>query len=254
MSFPIVANAGASGSTSICAVLLDEERHEIADLRAPRQIDIAEAEGEQKIFEIHVEREWLTQDLCATGVELWNVLEHAQKLRKDAHLSLGSVGVGVRFPLRPLEVVTYHASEVSARVYARLSMGERDALLVDATMTLSDAEEVAGIIDRSGRRLRKIFITHSEPDKYLGLARLAERFPEARVVATPAVVADIVERGPGYLERLRARWGDRIASTLVIPEPFGAEEFEREGEPVPVLRFTGGESGNAAAPTPSAVP
>ena len=147
----------------------------------------------------------------------------------------------------PIEVETYRASEVSARLNAYLLMGERDALLIDATMTLLDAEQVAEMIDHSGRRLRTIFITNSQPDKYLGLARLREKYPEARVVATPEVAAEIAERGPKYLERLRARWGDRIASTLVVPEPLDSENLELEGETIRVLKFTGGECPNAAA-------
>jgi glyoxylase-like metal-dependent hydrolase (beta-lactamase superfamily II) len=147
----------------------------------------------------------------------------------------------------PLAVETYRASEISAHVNAHLVVGERDALLVDATMTLADAEQVAKRVDRSGRRLRLIFITNSQPDKYLGLERLTERFPEARVVSTPEVVAEIGERGPKYLERLRARWGDRIATRLVIPQPLDAEELELEGQTIHVSRFTGGECPNAAA-------
>jgi hypothetical protein len=60
----------------------------------------------------------------------------------------------------PIEVETYRASEVSARLNAYLLMGERDALLIDATMTRLDAEQVAEMIDHSGRRLRTIFITN----------------------------------------------------------------------------------------------
>jgi glyoxylase-like metal-dependent hydrolase (beta-lactamase superfamily II) len=147
----------------------------------------------------------------------------------------------------PLEVETYRASEISAHVNAHLLVGERDALLVDATMTLADAEEVAKRVDRSGRRLRTIFITNSQPDKYLGLAHLTKRFPEARVVSTPEVVAEIGERGPKYLERLRARWGDQIATRLVIPRPLDAGELELEGRTIRVYRVTGGECPNSAA-------
>ncbi len=146
-----------------------------------------------------------------------------------------------------LEVETYRASEISAHVNAHLVLGEVDALLIDATMTLADAGEVADRIDRSGRRLQTIFITNSQPDKYLGLALLTERFPEARVLSTPEVAAEIAERGPKYLERLRARWGDRIATRLVVPQPLDAEAFEIEGREVRVYRFTGGECPNAAA-------
>jgi glyoxylase-like metal-dependent hydrolase (beta-lactamase superfamily II) len=146
-----------------------------------------------------------------------------------------------------LEVESYRSSEISAHLNAHLILGERDALLVDATMTLADAEEVAKRIDRSERELRTIFITNSQPDKYLGLALLAERFPKARIVSTSEVATEIRERGPGYLERLRKRWGDRIATRLVVPEALATDTLELDGVEIRVYRFTGGECPNAAA-------
>ena len=146
-----------------------------------------------------------------------------------------------------LEVETHRSSEISAHSNAHLILGARDALLVDATMTLPDAAEVAKRVERSGRTLRTVFITNSQPDKYLGLALLAERFPEARIVSTPEVVAEIAERGPKYLERLRARWGDRIATRLVVPEALAGDTLALEEHVFRVHRFTGGECPNAAA-------
>ena len=148
----------------------------------------------------------------------------------------------------PLSIQTYSASETSAHLNAHLLLGERDALLVDATMTRKDAENVASMVARSGRRLRTIFITNSQPDKYLGLPVLTARFPEVRVVSTPDVVADIAERGPGYLERLRARYGDEvIAPRLIVPEPFEGDTLELEGQVIRIHRFVGGECPHAAA-------
>ncbi len=147
-----------------------------------------------------------------------------------------------------LSIQSYASSETSARLNAHLILGERDALLVDATMTRADAEQVADMVARSGRRLRTVFITNSQPDKYLGLPVLTARFPDARVVSTAEVVGDIEARGPGYLERLRARYGDDvIAERLVVPETLSADGLELEGQPIRVERFTGGECPHAAA-------
>ena len=147
-----------------------------------------------------------------------------------------------------LSIQTYASSETSAHLNTHLILGERDALLVDASMTRADAEQVADRVTRSGRRLRAIFITNSQPDKYLGLPVLVARFREARVVSTPEVVADIAARGPGYLERLRARHGDAvIASPLVVPEPLAEDILEIEGERIRIERFVGGECPHAAA-------
>ncbi len=146
----------------------------------------------------------------------------------------------------PLEISTWRSSEISARLNAHLVQGRHAALLVDATMTRDDARGVAAMIEASGRRLEAIFITNSQPDKYLGLPVLTARFPGVRVLATPEVAAEIRERAPGYHARLRGRWGDRIAASLVLPEPFDEDRYVLEGHELVVHRLQGGECPNAA--------
>jgi len=159
-----------------------------------------------------------------------------------------AVLVGVPSTAAPLAVETYASSETSAHLNAYLLLGAREALLVDATMTRQDAAAVADRLDRSGRRLRAIFVTNSQPDKYLGLPVLLARFPEARAWTTPEVAADIAARGPGYLERLRGRYGpERIAERLVVPEPLDGDRLELEGTAIRVYRFEGGECPHGAA-------
>jgi glyoxylase-like metal-dependent hydrolase (beta-lactamase superfamily II) len=166
-------------------------------------------------------------------------------LRVLAALALAGCGPAAA---PPLSIQTYASSEISAHLNAHLLMGEHEALLVDATMTREDADAVAEMVAGSGRRLRAIFVTNSQPDKYLGLPVLIARFPDARVISTAEVVADIEARGPGYLERLRKRYGDElIASPLVVPEPLADDVLELEGERIEVLRFTGGECPHGAA-------
>ncbi len=147
----------------------------------------------------------------------------------------------------PLEVRSVRASETSAHVNSHLILGQRDALLVDVAMTRADAAAVAQAVQASGRRLRFVFITNSQPDKYLGLPVLLEAFPDARVVTTPEVAAEIGQRAPAYRDRLEARWGKRIVKQLRLPEPFAESALELEGERIEIHRFRGGECPNAAA-------
>jgi glyoxylase-like metal-dependent hydrolase (beta-lactamase superfamily II) len=147
----------------------------------------------------------------------------------------------------PLHVEIYRSSPTSARLNTYLVYGERDLLLVDASMTRADAEAVGERIDATGRTLRTIFITNSQPDKHLGLAILTERFPEAHGVSTPEVIEDMRERGPGYVKRLRARYGDRVSDRLVLPEPIEDDALVLEGREIRVFRFEGGECPHAAA-------
>ena len=90
-----------------------------------------------------------------------------------------------------------------------LLTGPTEAVLVDAQYMEGDVAELARRIESSGRTLTTIYITHAHADHYFGLEWLLDRFPTARAVALPAVVADRIEGGRHHLRRERAR-GYRI--------------------------------------------
>ena len=69
-----------------------------------------------------------------------------------------------------------------------LIFGARDAVLVDALMTVPEATALADWIGLHERRLTTIYITHGHSDHYLGLPVLLDRFPDARAVATAGTV------------------------------------------------------------------
>ncbi len=62
--------------------------------------------------------------------------------------------------------------------------GEREAILVDAQFIKNDIHELGNVIEKLGKTLTTIFITHGHVDHYFGIDVLAERFPGVRVVAT----------------------------------------------------------------------
>src|SRR3989442_2711483 len=66
--------------------------------------------------------------------------------------------------------------------------GDRDAILVDTLVTNDQVDALADWIEMKGRRLSRIYITHGHGDHWLGLARLIQRFPGARGLATAEVL------------------------------------------------------------------
>jgi glyoxylase-like metal-dependent hydrolase (beta-lactamase superfamily II) len=65
-----------------------------------------------------------------------------------------------------------------------LIYGARDAVLVDAYMTVEQANTLAEWVASKDRNLAAIYITHGHGDHWFGLGALLERFPGAKVVAT----------------------------------------------------------------------
>ncbi|WP_030438379.1 MBL fold metallo-hydrolase [Actinoplanes subtropicus] len=74
-----------------------------------------------------------------------------------------------------------------------LIQGERDAVLVDPPFTTDTTREVLAWVEKIGRNLTEIYITHGHGDHWLGVPVLLERFPHAVVRATVGTKAQIDE-------------------------------------------------------------
>ena len=71
---------------------------------------------------------------------------------------------------------------------ATLIFGQRDAVLVDAFLTIEQAAALGEWVAASGKNLTTIYVTHGHGDHCFGIGTLLNRFPKARAVATPEVV------------------------------------------------------------------
>jgi len=120
---------------------------------------------------------------------------------------------------------------------ATLIFGKKDAVLVDAFMTIPQATALADWVASKARRLKAIYISHGHGDHWFGANTLLARFPGTRVVATAGTVE--VMRRNASPEALRSAWGaafpGQIPDKLVIAEELGQGELDLEGnELVPV--------------------
>ena len=115
---------------------------------------------------------------------------------------------------------------------ATLIHGERDAVLVDPLMTAAEGEDLAGWIAATGKTLTTIFVTHGHGDHFFGAAPVLDRFPEARMIATSAVVEGMkLNLTPAWLDGFwRTRFPGQLPDRLIVADPLQGDRFTLEGE------------------------
>jgi glyoxylase-like metal-dependent hydrolase (beta-lactamase superfamily II) len=133
----------------------------------------------------------------------------------------------VTIDLPPGVTQAYFQAMASTIIY-----GARDAVLVDAFMTVKQANALADWIAAKNKNLTTIYITHGHGDHWFGVGTLLERFPNATAVATPEVVK--VMRQNASPERLSKGWKaafpGQIPDKLVIAEELKGNVIDLEGQ------------------------
>ena len=123
---------------------------------------------------------------------------------------------------------TFFQAMASTLIY-----GSRDAILVDAFMTVKQASALADWVASKQKNLTTIYITHGHGDHWFGVGTILERFPRARAVATPNTIK--VMQGNASPQGLAA-WGagfpGQIPEKLVMAEELKGNVIDLEGRDV----------------------
>jgi len=94
-------------------------------------------------------------------------------------------GIPIAMAERPAGVEkTYFQAMASTLIY-----GKRDAVLLDGFMTVEQASNLVDWVESKKKNLTTIYITHGHGDHWFGVGTIVERFPNARVLATPKTIA-----------------------------------------------------------------
>jgi glyoxylase-like metal-dependent hydrolase (beta-lactamase superfamily II) len=117
-------------------------------------------------------------------------------------------------------------------IASTLISGRREAVLIDPLMTTEQAGALADWVSRSGKDLTTVYVTHGHGDHWFGLATLLERFPRARALAVPSVVAQMhAQMAPDFFDRFwRSRFPGQLPEQLVVAEAMDGRTIELEGE------------------------
>jgi glyoxylase-like metal-dependent hydrolase (beta-lactamase superfamily II) len=127
---------------------------------------------------------------------------------------------------------TFFQAMASTLIY-----GARDAVLVDAFMTVKQAKTLADWVAATGKNLTTIYITHGHGDHWFGVGTLLERFPNAVAVATPNVVTQMRRHAsPEVLENVwKVGFPGQIPDKLVVAEELDANVIDLEGQELVVV-------------------
>jgi glyoxylase-like metal-dependent hydrolase (beta-lactamase superfamily II) len=121
---------------------------------------------------------------------------------------------------------------------ATLIHGEQDAVLVDTFLTVEQCNGLADAIVATGKTLKAIYITHAHGDHFFGIKVLQDRFPNAKALATPEVVARMkLQITP---DKLNSRWRklfpNQISDVISVADPMQGDEIDLEGNKLVVAR------------------
>ena len=117
-----------------------------------------------------------------------------------------------------------------------LIFGQRDAVLVDAFLTVEQAKGLADWVASKNRNLTTIYITHGHGDHWFGVGTLLDRFPSATVVATPSTV-QVMRGNVAHRAAWEASFPRQIPADLVVAKELEGHAIDLEGNELEILEL-----------------
>ncbi|WP_431611949.1 MoaF-related domain-containing protein [Chryseobacterium sp. 'Rf worker isolate 10'] len=96
--------------------------------------------------------------------------------------------------------------------------GDKDAILVDAQFQKQYAEQLVKEIKATGKNLKTVFISHSDPDFYFGLDVIKKAFPNAKIISTAQTAYLISASKDDKLSVWKPQLKADAPSEIIIPE------------------------------------
>ncbi|MBS1153912.1 MAG: hypothetical protein H6Q89_5610, partial [Myxococcaceae bacterium] len=120
------------------------------------------------------------------------------------------------------------------------------SLAVAATaFAAPEAHRLTAVLLESKKNLKTIFITHAHPDHFFGLEVIKAQFPNAEVLTTPAVAAEMKVITPAKLLTWKPIYGTNLTNAPVTPKTFAGGYLDLEGQRLDLISLPAGESESA---------
>ena len=141
---------------------------------------------------------------------------------------------------QPLQLKIYNGDANSFNVNSTLVYGDKEALvIIDAGFTRADALRIAANVLDSGKQLKTILVSQSDPDYYFGVETLKAIFPQADVLAPPAVLEKLSARMAGKLAFWSPKMGANAPKMPVLPKALQGNTLTVDGEKIEIRGLQG---------------
>lgn len=147
---------------------------------------------------------------------------------------LASLSVASASAQSKLSVQAVTGSPDGFLVNSALVTGEKDAILIDGQLTVADAHRLVGAILDSKKNLTTVYVTHSHPDHYFGLAVVKQAFPKVKLLAQPATVAAIKKTWQAKVKQWTPMYGDNLTKKPTLPGALAGNTLMLEGQTLEV--------------------
>ena len=142
----------------------------------------------------------------------------------------------------PLNIEVVTSVEEAGAVNSIILSGTTEAVVVDAQLTKSGAQQLAAAIEKTGKTLTTVFITHAHPDHFLGTAVLSRRFPNAKIVATADVVGELKNAMAPTAARMKGMLGPEFPGDPVMRTAIPETSILVDGQEIRLLPKLNGDT------------
>ncbi|MDR6921063.1 MBL fold metallo-hydrolase [Chryseobacterium sp. 2987] len=118
-----------------------------------------------------------------------------------------------------LKIKVYNpGSKAIFSVTSTIIYGDKDAVLIDAQFQKQYAEQLVKEIKATGKNLKAVFISHSDPDFYFGLDVIRKAFPNAKIISTAQTAYLISASKDDKIAVWKLQLKEDAPSEIIVPD------------------------------------
>ncbi|EIY5154410.1 MBL fold metallo-hydrolase [Klebsiella variicola] len=153
----------------------------------------------------------------------------------ESSLFLTSMTLSATASASTLNLKTFNpGADAIFPVTSTLIYGSHDAILVDAQFQKKYAKQVADMVKQSGKNLKYVFISHSDPDYYFGLDEIKKSFPQAKIISTAQTAYIISATKDTKMSVWKDMLGTDAPVELYVPDAITSNQLEIDGQVIDI--------------------